>query len=241
MSQAKGQAIAEESFTETDVASYLNSHPDFFERHLPLLRRLRLPHQPGSETVSLVERQVSVLRNRNDELERKLTELFEVARANNELVDNIHKLAVAFIRERSLEARLEILESALREDFGAERALLVLFSDAAEIKVARPGFVRLLDRNDPALKSFSTFLKSARSRCGPLRDVQNELLFEREADSINSAAMVPIGDGARLGFLTIGSRGADHFHPGQQVDFLDRLGELVALVLDCGDERAVRD
>lgn len=241
MSQAKGQAIAEESFSEVDVASYLNSHPDFFERHLPLLRRLRLPHQSGNETVSLVERQVSVLRQRNDELESKLTELFDVARANNQLVDNIHKLAVAFIKERGLEGRLEILESALREDFGAERAVLVLFDDAAIVKASRPGFVRLLDRDDEALKSFSTFLKSARSRCGPLRDVQNELLFEREADSINSAAMMPIGEGARLGFLTIGSRDASQFHPGQQVDFLDQLGELVALALESDDERAVRD
>lgn len=241
MSQAKGQAIAEESFSEADVASYLNSHPDFFERHLPLLRRLRLPHQSGNETVSLVERQVSVLRQRNDELESKLTELFDVARANNQLVDNIHKLAVTFIKERGLEGRLEALENALREDFGAERAVLVLFDDSASAKATRPGFVKLLDRDDEALKSFSTFLKSARSRCGPLRDTQNELLFDREASSINSAAMVPIGDGARIGFLTIGSKDSNQFHPGQQVDFLDQLGELVALALESDDERAVRD
>lgn len=241
MSQAKGQAIAEESFTEADVAGYLSSHPDFFERHLPLLRRLRLPHQSGNETVSLVERQVSVLRQRNDELERKLSELFDVARANNQLVDHIHKLAVAFIRERSLDVRLEVLESALREDFGAERAVLVLFNEESSAGVERPGFIKRLDRDDPALKSFSTFLKSARSRCGPLRGRQNELLFEREADSITSAAMMPIGAGARLGFLTIGSKDSNQFHSGQQVDFLDQLGELVALALEGDDERALRD
>jgi len=241
MSQAKGQAIAVESFTEADVGSYLNSHPDFFERHLPLLRRMRLPHESGGETISLVERQVSVLRKHNDELERKLTELFDVARANNQLVDNIHKLSVAFIRASSLDLRLEALESALREDFGAERAVLVLFNDASPSNILRPGFVKRLDRDDPALKSFSTFLKSARSRCGTLRERQNELLFDRESDSITSAAMVPIGEGARLGFLTVGSKNADQFHPGQQVDFLDQLGELVALALECSDERDLRD
>lgn len=241
MSQAKGQAIAEESFTEADVASYLNSHPDFFERHLPLLRRLRLPHQPGSEAVSLVERQVSMLRQRNDELERKLSELFEVARDNNRLVDNIHKLAVAIIRHRDLDNRLEALETSLREDFGAERAVLMLFTSDSRASVSRPGFVKEIDRNDPALKPFSTFLKSARSRCGTLRDTQNDLLFEREADSINSAAMVPIGEGAKLGFLTVGSKDPNQFHPGQQVDFLDQLGELIALALESDDERAIRD
>ena len=241
MSQAKRQAVAEESFTETHVAEYLKSHPDFFERHLPLLRRLRIPHQAGSSTtVSLVERQVAVLRQRNDELERRLVELFDVAKANNELVDNIHALAITFIKTRGLEARLEALESALREDFGAERAVLVLFADGSKPPVSRPGFVKCFDREDPALKSFSTFLRSARARCGTLRDKQKELLFDREADSINSAAMVPIGEGAKHGFLTVGSRDANQFHPGQRVDFLGRLGEVIALALEVGDEPDVR-
>ena len=239
MSQAK-RAVDEESFTETDVARYLASHPDFFERHLPLLRRLQIPHQSGAATVSLVERQVAVLRQRNEELERQLTELFEVAKANNMLVDQIHELAVTFIRIRGADARLEALENALREDFGAERAVLVLFSDNCPAGVTRPGFVKLFDRNDEALKPFSTFLRSAVARCGPLRDRQKELLFDREADTITSAAMVPIGEGAKYGFLTVGSHDPNQFHPGQRVDFLGRLGELVALALTNDDESDVR-
>jgi uncharacterized protein len=240
MSQAKRQAVTDESFTETDVANYLGSHPDFFERHLTLLRRLKIPHQSGGSTVSLVERQVAVLRQRNDELEHQLTDLFDVAKANNALVDQIHQLAITFIRLRGIDARLEALENALREDFGAERAVLVLFANAGSPEISRPGFVKTLDREDPLLKSFSTFLRSARSRCGPLRDKQKELLFDREADSIASAAMVPLGDGAKLGFLTVGSRDPNHFHPGQRVDFLGRLGELVTLALEHGNEPDVR-
>jgi len=235
MTQAKRQVIAEDSLSESDVVDYLGSHPDFFERHLPLLRRLRIPHPSGDATVSLVERQVSVLRQRNDELEARLAELFDVAKANNALVDNIHKLAIGFIRMRGIDERLEALEDALREDFGAERAILVLFDDESRAQIARPGFVKTVDREDPALKSFSTFLRSARSRCGPLRDKQSAFLFDRDADSIGSAAMVPIGDGARFGFLTVGSKDPNQFHPGQRVDFLGRLGELIALVLENSD------
>jgi uncharacterized protein YigA (DUF484 family) len=46
--------------------------------------------------------------------------------------------------------------------------------------------------------------------------------------------MVPIGEGAKYGFLTVGSRDANQFHPGQRVDFLKRLGELVEIALDNG-------
>ncbi|MDX1562067.1 MAG: DUF484 family protein [Gammaproteobacteria bacterium] len=237
MSQTKGQAVAEESFTEADVADYLRSHPDFFERHLTLLRRLRIPHQSGSATVSLVERQVSVLRQRNDELEGQLEELFDVAKANNALVDNIHELAMTFLKTTGIDERLEALENALREKFGAERAVLVLFNDQDAPAIERPGFVKNFDRNDEALKPFATFLRSAVARCGTLRDKQKELLFDREAASITSAAMVPIGEGGKVGFLTVGSKDANQFHPGQRVDFLGRLGELIAMALESGDER----
>jgi uncharacterized protein YigA (DUF484 family) len=240
MSQLKRQAVDDEGFSESDVANYLLRHPDFFERHLPLLRRMQIPHQSGGATVSLVERQVSVLRQRNDELERRLAEIVEVAKANNKLVDHIHELAVAFIKTSGSDARLEVLESALREKFDAERAVLVVFDGHARTDVARPGFVKAVDRNDPALKSFSTFLRSARARCGPLRDRQKEFLFDREADSIASAAMVPIGEGARHGFLTVGSKDPNQFHPGQRVDFLGRLGELVEIALEYRDEPDVR-
>ena len=240
MSQAKRQVIADEGFSESDVASYLRSRPDFFERHLPLLHQMRLPHESGTSTVSLIERQVSVLRQRNDELEKQLAELIDVAKANNELVDHIHELAIAFLQTEGIDARLEVLENALREDFGAERAVLVLFNDESRPEVTRPGFVKTINRDDEALKAFSTFLRSARARCGGLRDKQKELLFEREADSITSAAMVPIGDGAKYGFLTVGSKDANQFHPGQRVDFLGRLGELVRIALENGDERDIR-
>ena len=46
---------------EAQVAEYLQSHPDFFERHQNLLTTIRIPHRTGG-AVSLVERQASSLR-----------------------------------------------------------------------------------------------------------------------------------------------------------------------------------
>ena len=40
--EARGVTAAEAE--EEAVARYLQQHPEFFERHLPLLARLRLPH-----------------------------------------------------------------------------------------------------------------------------------------------------------------------------------------------------
>jgi uncharacterized protein YigA (DUF484 family) len=232
MSQQKSSAAIGEPFTEADVAAYLRSHPDFFERHTPLLLRLRLPHEAGAATVSLVERQVAMLRQRNGELDRQLKNLLAVAKANDALVENIHHLSVKLMGAHGLAAKLEQLESSLREDFATEHAVLILFSGDSIPAAARAGFARQLDAEDPELRPFAAFLRAARPRCGTLRDRQKEFLFTRDADSIVSAAMVPLGAGAKLGFLAIGSRDPDHFHPGKRMDFLSRIGELVAVALE---------
>src|SRR3984893_9187418 len=81
-SQARG--IKQEGLNDLNVAEYASTYPDFFERNGPLLAKLRLPHmREAGTTVSLVERQVEVLRERNQSLERKLKELVDVAPAHH--------------------------------------------------------------------------------------------------------------------------------------------------------------
>jgi hypothetical protein len=238
MSQQKGGAAigtthGEES-PETAIADYLKSHPDFFERQPLILLSLKLPHRTGGSAISLVERQVAMLRQRNAQLERQFKDLVSVAKTNDALVEKIHQLGLKLIRAPSLPARLEQLETSLREDFGAERAVLVLFTDAAPAAAQREGFVRRLSPEDADVKPFAAFLRAAKPRCGPLRDRQ-KYIFERDADTVSSAALVPLGPSANLGFLIIGSHDPDHFHPGKRMDFLARLGDLLGVALT--DER----
>jgi hypothetical protein len=233
-SGAAGATTLGEEFPEGDVADYLKSHPDFFERHPLILLSLKLPHRTGGSAISLVERQVSMLRQRNAQLERQFKDLVSVAKTNDALVEKIHQLGLKLMRAPSLPARLEQLETSLREDFGAERAVLVLFTEAAPAAASRDGFVRRLSQEHADVKPFAAFLRAAKPRCGPLRDRQ-KYIFERDADTVSSAALVPLGANASLGLLIIGSHDPDHFHPGKRVDFLARLGDLLAVALS--DER----
>ena len=239
MSQQKSGAATThgEEFPESVIADYLKSHPDFFERHPLILLGLKLPHRTGGSAISLVERQVSMLRQRNAQLERQFKDLVAVAKSNDALVEKIHQLGLKLMRAHDLPARLEGLETGLREDFGAERAVLVLFDGKAPADAKREGFVRRLSADDADVKPFAAFLRAAKPRCGPLRDRQ-KYIFERDADTVSSAALVPLGADASLGFLIIGSRDPDHFHPGKRMDFLARLGELLSVALV--DERAAR-
>jgi uncharacterized protein len=226
------RGLAAEPAGDQSVADYLADHPDFFERHAGLLEQLRLPHRPGAATVSLVERQVSVLQDKNRALERRLHELVDVARFNSTLSDKIHALAIRLLRATDAESVLDGLESGLREDFGANQAVVVLLHNTSEI-VQRPAtrFLRTADRSDPALKAFATFIQQGRPRCGTIRDVQREFLFPGEAAGIASVAMVPLGTNCEIGILAIGSSDSSRFNPTMSTDFLARIGELAAAAL----------
>ena len=87
--QATRGSVDDESPSERDrIADYLQRNPDFFERHATLLHATASCRTAAAApTVSLVERQVQVLREKNEALERGCSELIDVARANDVLAD----------------------------------------------------------------------------------------------------------------------------------------------------------
>jgi hypothetical protein len=230
-SQARG--IKQEGLNDASVAEYLQTYPDFFERNGPLLGKLRLPHLRGDgATVSLVERQVEVLRERNQALERKLKELVEVARANDALADRIHRMSQRLIRAHGLQETIAALETSLREDFGAMHSVLVLLlKDASTLEASAGRFLRAGDSASPDIKSFESLMQSGKPRCGQVRDSQRDYLFGKDSNEIGSVALTPLGLKGGLGILAIGASDAERFHPGMSTEFLSRIGELVTYAL----------
>lgn len=232
MSTQRKPDYVDEDISEQAVTDYLLANPDFFERNTALLDSLSVPHSSGT-AVSLVERQVSNLRQKELRLERKLKELIEVARANDILVAKIHALTLQLFRSADLAATVDAVEDAMRSGFSADQSVLVVFADPdqfADIGARR--FLRVVGRDDPALAPFATFLKGSGPRCGQVRDTQREFLFRGDAEEIGSVALVPLGSKAEIGFLAVGSADADRFHPGMSMDFLARIGDLVAAALE---------
>jgi uncharacterized protein len=230
-SQARG--IKQEALNDLSVAEYLQTYPDFFERNGPLLTKLRLPHlRDSGATVSLVERQVEVLRERNQSLERKLKELVDVARSNDALAERIHRLTQRLIRARTLVDTIGALEASLREDFDARDSVLVLFLEEARSLEAAPSrFLRTADPADPAMKTFESLLQAGKPRCGQIRDAQRDFLFGKDSIEIGSVALTPLGSKGALGILAIGASDVERFHPAMSTEFLSRIGELVTYAL----------
>lgn len=221
--------FAGEETSEQAVRDYLSRHPDFFENHASLLKTLQLPHASGG-AVSLVERQVSVLRQTDRTLQKQLKELIDVARANDLLTAKIHELTLQLLATRDLKSTIVVLEEAMRSGFDADHAVLVVFGDPDAFKDVNIGrFFRVIERTSAALGPFKTFLDGSSARCGQIRDTQRSFLFMEDAEEVGSTALLPLASsGSDIGFLAVGSADAERFHPGMSIDFLTRLGDLIA-------------
>lgn len=229
MSKQPVLGVDVEQIDEESIAEYLQLNPDFFDRHAGLLTKLKLSHTRGAATVSLIERQVLALREKNQNLESRLRELIENARTNDALATKIHRLACRLIRASDAVAVLDVIETSLREDFGASEWLIVLGSNhQPAFKDVSSRHLRIVTSNATELKMFETLFEAGRPRCGQIRDSQRDFLFGENNIEIGSVALVPLGPRPYFGLLAIGSPDADRFHPAMSTEFLAQIGDLVS-------------
>jgi uncharacterized protein len=214
--QAEDESNPVDEIGEELIVAYLDSHPEFFERHQDLVARLHIPHGAGG-AVSLVQHQVSVLRTQLDTERRRLAHLIARAREYESLSSRLHGLILQLIAASDLQRITAVLRDALRKEFKAEAVTLKLFpvgGDEAE--------------GDPIVTAFREFLGRKHALCGPLDAERNTALFGNHGDAVQSAALIPIRARGGSGVLAIGSADADRFRPEMGTDFLDRLGEIVS-------------
>ncbi len=219
--------------TAQDVCRFLEQQPDFFVEHPGLLETLHVPHRTDGQAISLVERQVKVLRANQAATRQRLAELIRNARDNEALTGHVHRLALrliaaagtvdparhaAGVQQDTVHIAAHFaahfaaqVEASMREDFGVSPARLLP-------STAVPEGVRAM-------------VSSGKPRCGQLREEDRHALLGEAAEGVGSMALVPLGTGAALGLLVLGSADTAHFHPGMATDFLERIAELITAAL----------
>lgn len=226
MATREARGITASEVDEESIATFLLHNPDFFERHQSVLLRLRVPHVRGGSTISLVERQIEVMREKHAALERKLAELVAVARANDAIAQKLHRFTRRLLQSDNRADAVSRIEASLREDFDAFHSVLLLIGEFPDLVPQR--FVRVVGRDNPGLKSFDTLFRGGKPRCGQARDSQRELLFGPDSQQIGSVALVPLAEkGAPIGVLALGSPERERFHPGMSTEFLGRMAGLI--------------
>lgn len=213
----------QESLTEAQVAAFLQMHPDFFTRNEKLLEKLQVPHQTG-RAVSLIERQTTVLREKNQNLTSHLSDLIDIARHNDAQFEKTKRMVLALLESETLDDIAVAIDESLCQDFASDTTSLILFTH----KPLDVNNLRLINREDAGV--ISSLIGTNLPSCGRLSDAENNFIFSHDAAKVQSAAVVPLVQGESLGLLSVGSFDPNYFSSNQGTVLLSYVGEVLSRV-----------
>jgi uncharacterized protein YigA (DUF484 family) len=214
---------------EDAVARFLEDNPDFFGDRPELLAQLELTHPERGTAVSLIERQVGVLREQGQTLQRQLRELISNARENDVIGRRLHEFACSLLQADGVNAVIEISRSQIREKFRLDAVALRL----AAPSVPEAASAEIVAEDDDDLRQLLESAKGDAPLCGvALPEVLQARLFGETAEGIRSVVIVPLSGEDTRGVLVLGSQDPHRFEPGMATDYLVRLGELLRIALD---------
>lgn len=211
-----------------EVASYLKANPEFFIGQEDLLADLSLPHESG-KAISLLERQVTILRDRGGDARQKLNNLLENARNNDQLFDTTRNLVLALLRAKDVTEIADVAQDQLSNHNNIDSCEVILV-DKKGLKVADS--VRT-ESEDILKKQFADVFRLKRTHCGALSEEQTQYLFPAQGTNIKSTALCPvISNGDVLALIAFGNQSDNYFNVNLDTLFLDFIGHVVGAVLD---------
>lgn len=216
---------------ESEVVRFLEEHPDFFHEHLELLEKLSVPHPLNSaKTVSLIERQVHLLRTSTASYKQEFQRLVQAARENESIILRSKKIISAGMSCSTLDDFAILLDDVMRKDFMIESYALTLFSEQG------------LDTNIPvcSLAGLTPSLKDKMIRTDhyfdSLSTIELQSLFPNGVDNAKVFAIFPLlyrhqGIDHYLGVLALSSEDECRFQREKNTLSLEYFSDLLSSIL----------
>ena len=210
--------------TGADVAAWLKATPDFFMDHADVFSAMRIPHPQGGHAISMVERQLISLRERNTQLEKQLSELIGYGQHNDGLIEKLHRLTLALLRAPNARVTLDVVNESMRSDFAIPFSAVrwwggqIAESDLEASTVCSPEFRSYIGGLD-------------RPYVGPNAAHESRYWLADAESTAQSFAYVPLSDGGVAGVLMLASADGGRFTPDMATDVLTRLAHLTSAAL----------
>lgn len=198
-----------------DVAHYLQDNPQFFEDHADMLAEITIPHPYGGRTISLSERQLLTLRERNKVLDKKLHDMVEVAQDNDALQHKVHQFACALFGFAALPDMTDAITRNLRQIFSVPHVVLHVWR-------VQPPSAEILAFTDQQPQPVCTH-----------HAVHDTLKwFGEGAAHLRSFSYLPLRiEGQSIGLMILASEDAQRFYPEMGTLFLQRIAEISSCAL----------
>jgi len=212
--------------TEDMVREFLRDNPRFLDDNPDILESLSLPHNSGN-AVSLVERQVGVMRDRNKDMRNRLDNMLATAHDNDLLFEKTKRLVLNLLEAKNLPAMVETIYDSLGKDFEIDFYSLTLLGDEKSL----PRTMARVASVEKANEQVSTLIGSNRAVCGVLREEEMTFLFGEKGLQVGSVAAVPLRYNNLYGILAIGNADPNFYKSSMGTLFLSYIAEVVNRIL----------
>ncbi len=224
---------------ETEVLEWLQGNPSFFDTHAHLLAEIRIRHPWGDRAISLIERQVAVLREKNQLVESRLSDLIRIGQQNDTLGERLQQLTLDLLQAGDRNAVPALLMTRLSQLFDVPQVALRVWEGADESAPWAEPVDAETRRRAESLEGVY---------CGPKSDFVCARWLPGAGEQTESIAMLALREPAAnradailrgrrpdrspcFGLLVLGSPDAGRFQAGLGTAFLERLAELAGAAL----------
>jgi uncharacterized protein len=212
--------------TEDDIAHYLSTNPEFFERHVDTLAAIQLYSQHGKRAVSLQERQAEMLREKIKSLEGRIMEMVRHGNDNVMIADKLQRWTrTLLLTQQAIDLPRTVVHE-LKSQFQVPQVAIKVW--AVNGLFSEEEFA--VSVSDDA-KTFASSLQLP--YCGVNSSFEAASWLD-EPELASSLALIPLRAGAALeafGMLVLASPDPQRFNAGMGTDFLERIGELTSAAL----------
>lgn len=213
-----------DSIDESSVIAFLRDHPEVLERHPEVLTELTFPHINGG-AVSLVERQLKLLRDENQSLKNKLSDLVHIARENEELSQRFHRLSLELMSGDNLHDIVAMTQDQVQTFFYTDYVSFYFHDRLAEQLKGMEKHI--LNPDNQHASKIREWMHQRQPVFGPLDTGIHKLLFADQSQ-MASCVLIPLYHTSDIGLLMLGSKNKDRFTHGMGTVFLKQLGELIS-------------
>jgi uncharacterized protein len=225
-----------DGITETEIANYLAHEPSFFDRHAELLASITLKSPHGQRAVSLQERQMELLRDKQRGLEARIIEMIRHGQENVAIADKLHRWIRALLLTPDPIDLPEVMVGELQHQFLIPRAAVRLWSldGTLAARVAEQDWARPVTGD---AKSFAHSLTMP--YCGANAGFEAATWLD-DPRTVMSLAMIPLRHSAALrsadgrdtyGLLVLASPDPTRYSADMGTEFLMRIGEIASAAL----------
>ena len=208
-----------------EIAEYLILNPNFFKENPEVLNSIEIIHESGA-AVSLIQKQVELLRSNYNSTTDKLMELLGIAKNNEDIFTLTKELILSLIDASSIEEIVALIEKSFVADFGAKKSKVLFFTESSKNlpkgRVKNPAEARNILGN---------LLKPGKIFCGEVNKKVAKFIFNQKT-GVKEMALVPLNSSSLLGLIALGSDQPGKYSDNKDTLFLDFIAEVVSKLID---------